>query len=170
MLSSSSKGGHFLISLEERHARNVLNGTKSIELRRRRMHVSVGSTVWIYAKLPQGEVVGSAKVSDVHCLSPETIWRRYSDRIGISRNEFLAYFTGLSKAFALGLSEAHSLRNPIPLKALRLHKATFQPPQFYMRLSPDSFILRAARADSASSSTSIKKRIGIGECEHSART
>ena len=44
-----------LISLEPRHAENILEGRKRVELRRRTMNVTIGSTVWMYAKLPVGD-------------------------------------------------------------------------------------------------------------------
>jgi hypothetical protein len=53
-----------LVSLEPRHAENILEGRKRVELRRRTMSVTIGSTVWMYAKLPVG-----------------SIWRRYGDSI-----------------------------------------------------------------------------------------
>ena len=41
---------NILISLESRHAKNIYSGEKKIELRRRTMHVTPGTTVWIYEK------------------------------------------------------------------------------------------------------------------------
>jgi predicted transcriptional regulator len=49
---------HILISLEPRHAESILEGRKRVELRRRTMNVTIGSTVWMYAKLPVGSIIG----------------------------------------------------------------------------------------------------------------
>lgn len=57
---------NFLISLEERYANGIFDGTKTVELRRRPMNVSIGATVWIYVKMPVGSVVGCAKVTDLY--------------------------------------------------------------------------------------------------------
>ncbi len=54
---------NILISLEPRHAENILAGLKRVELRRRTMNVSPGCTVWIYAKLPVGSIVGRTTLS-----------------------------------------------------------------------------------------------------------
>ncbi|MBU7438875.1 transcriptional regulator [Paraburkholderia fungorum] len=134
---------HVLISLEERHAENILAGTKHVELRRRAMNVKAGTVVWIYVKLPVGRVIGCAKVSAAHSLAPTTLWRRFSSVCGITRREFFDYFDGLSKGFALGLYEPQRLSGTISLTELRAVSAGFQPPQFFIRIAPDSPLLHA---------------------------
>lgn len=133
---------HILISLEERHAENILSGQKHIELRRRPMNVKVGTTVWIYVKLPLGSVIGKARVSGFHCLAPSTLWRRFSDVSGVSRGEFFEYFEGVSKGFALALESAERMSEPAPLEALRRASSDFHPPQFFMRLENGSALLK----------------------------
>ena len=50
--------GHdqILISLEVRHAESILQGYKLVEFRRRTMKILPGATLWIYAKVPVGEL------------------------------------------------------------------------------------------------------------------
>src|SRR5256885_15767110 len=79
---------NFLISLEERHANRILQGTKTVELRRRPMHVALGSTVWFYVKMPVGSIVGCATVTGLHTLAPSTLWRRFGTVSGLKRQEF----------------------------------------------------------------------------------
>lgn len=131
-----------MISLEERHANGIFEGRKHVELRRREMKVSVGSTVWIYATLPVGAIVGKAKISELHSLAPSTIWRRFSTVSGLTRAEFFQYFDGISKGFALSLEEVTKLSTPVPLLALRAASQGFQPPQFFMNLDQRLEILR----------------------------
>ncbi|MCX4163695.1 ASCH domain-containing protein [Paraburkholderia megapolitana] len=127
---------HVLISLEQRHAENILSGIKQIELRRRAMRVEIGTVVWIYAKLPVGRVVGSARVSAVHSLAPSTLWRRFADVCGLTRSEFFSYFEGTSSGCALALHEPHRLVGAVSLAELRQASMGFQPPQFFIRLRP----------------------------------
>nr|WKF59656.1 hypothetical protein HUO10_004167 [Paraburkholderia busanensis] len=134
---------HVLISLEQRHAENILAGTKHVELRRRAMNVKAGTVVWIYVKLPVGKVVGCATVSGAHSLSPTTLWRRFANVCGITRREFFDYFNGISKGFALGLHDPQRLAGAVSLTELRQASAGFQPPQFFSRIAPDSPLLRA---------------------------
>jgi len=134
---------NFLISLEERHANGIFEGTKTVELRRRAMHVAIGATVWIYVKMPVGSVVGCAKVSGLHTLAPSTLWNRFGAVSGLQRQEFFEYFSGLPKAFALNLSEPTRLMSPIPLNTLRTVSNGFHPPQFFANVASNGPLLHA---------------------------
>ena len=134
---------NFLISLEERHANRILEGTKTVELRRRPMHVAIGATVWIYVKMPVGNLVGCAKVTGVHTLAPSTLWNRFGAESGLQRQEFFEYFSGLRRAFALRLGEPTRLASPIPLEALRGVSRGFHPPQFFANVASDGPLLNA---------------------------
>lgn len=134
---------NFLISLEERHAIRILDGSKTVELRRRPMRVAIGATVWIYVKMPVGSVVGCAKVTGLHTLAPSTLWNRFGAVSGLQRQEFFGYFSGLPKAFALSLSEPTRLASPILLSKLREVSSSFHPPQFFSNIASDGPLLRA---------------------------
>jgi predicted transcriptional regulator len=127
---------HILISLESRHAENILSGRKRVELRRRSMRVSPGATVWMYVKLPVGSIIGRATVKSVDSTTPLQLWRRYGAVSGLSRQEFFEYFEGADSGVALVLDEEVRLKNPFSLKALREFDEDFQPPQFFARLTP----------------------------------
>jgi len=121
---------HILISLESRHAENILDGRKIVELRRRSMNVKVGATVWIYAKLPVGSIVGSATVRAIHGQAPSTLWRKFGPVCGITRTEFFEYFEGVEQGTALELSDCRRLPTSLSLESLRKFNSSFQPPQF----------------------------------------
>ncbi len=127
---------HILISLESRHAENIFEGTKIVELRRRTMNVSPGATVWIYVKLPVGSIVGHARIGKVHSSSPASLWKKYGAVSGLSKNEFFEYFDGSEFGVALVLEQSRRLRSSLSLLQLRQVDEGFQPPQFFARLSP----------------------------------
>jgi predicted transcriptional regulator len=133
---------HVLISLEERHAKNVLAGTKRVELRRRTMHVQPGSIVWLYVKKPVGAIVGFATVGTTYSAAPNTVWRKYGPVSGLSKSEFVSYFEGAAFASAMALSNATELKKPVTLEGLRMAVPGFHPPQFYLRLDRNSPIGR----------------------------
>jgi len=133
---------HVLISLDERHANNILAGTKQVELRRRTMHVEPGSTVWFYVKKPVGAVVGFATVGMTYSAAPSTVWRKYRSVSGLAKSEFMSYFDGVAMASAMTLSDAKKLKKPITLEALRTAMPGFHPPQFYCRLEVNSPVRR----------------------------
>jgi predicted transcriptional regulator len=153
-----NKGRHLLISLDERHARNIFAGTKRVELRRREMRVDAGDTVWIYVKLPVGCVAGYATVETTHTMSPEQLWRRFGSQSGIERPEFFDYFEGAKSAFALSLRNAQVLPNPISLAGLREASSGFQPPQFFSRIEAGGPLFSAISAGKRPCSNEAKGR------------
>lgn len=127
-----------LISLEERHANNILAGTKKVELRRRTMHISPGSIVWFYVKKPIAAIVGYAEVGPCESATPTSIWKKLGPVSGLERKEFMTYFEGLETAFAINLLKPQKLDKAISLTEARKSAANFTPPQFYNRLHPNS--------------------------------
>jgi predicted transcriptional regulator len=151
-----SVNDHILISLEPRHAENILEGRKRVELRRRMMNVTIGSTVWMYAKVPVGSIIGRAIVAAIHVLAPATLWRRFGAVSGVSRSEFFDYFAERDQGIALELSDCLRLSHAFDLEALRRCHHGFQPPQFFTRLRHNtplwiamSELLMASKAQNA---------------------
>lgn len=149
---------HALISLEERFAEGILNGAKLVELRRRPMRLSVGTTIWMYVKVPIGKVVGSAEVRSMHSLAPGTLWRRYGEVSGLSRPEFFEYFGGMERGFVLVLGKPKRLSCPISLERLRVLNGAFHPPQFFQHLDEQSPLVSAFTGSSGPFSKSQAKR------------
>jgi predicted transcriptional regulator len=140
---------HILISLNDRHAENILSGRKQVELRRRTMNVESGTIIWIYVKLPVGSIVGCAKVVNVHSSSPSTLWRRFGSVSGLSRSEFFDYFKGVTRGVALELEGAERLHNSLSLEEIREIYVGFQPPQFFARLNAQHPIIGAIKTNIA---------------------
>ncbi|NSL53538.1 transcriptional regulator [Uliginosibacterium aquaticum] len=134
---------HVLISLEERHANNIIGGTKKVELRRRTMHIEPGAIVWFYVKKPVGAVVGYATVGTTYSAAPSTVWRKFGAVSGLKKSEFTSYFDGASKASAMSISNPKKLKTSISLDELRKNAPGFQPPQFYCRLEMGTSLLFA---------------------------
>lgn len=136
---------HILISLEPRHAENILSGRKRVELRKRAMNVGTGTTVWIYAKLPVGSVVGKATVSEVLAATPASVWRRFGKDTGITKREFSAYYGESEQAVVLVLEETVRFEQAISLAHLRKTAGAFYPPQFFTRLFPEHPVFKAVK-------------------------
>ncbi len=129
---------HVLISLEERHANNILSGEKTVELRRRSMHVDPGTHVWFYVKKPLACIVGFAIAGKRFAGAPMTVWRRFGQVSGLERKEFMDYFLGCREASAMTLDKPTRLRRSVGLDELRANVPGFHPPQFYVRMGDDS--------------------------------
>lgn len=124
-----------LISVDERHAANMLGGQKTVELRRRVIRVASGSRVWIYSKVPRGYVEALGIVDEVVADAPCRIWRDYGDQTAISRHEFETYFNGLDIGYAIVFKRVHRLKRILSLEDIRKQVSSFQPPQFFKRLT-----------------------------------
>ncbi|WP_153029554.1 hypothetical protein [Amycolatopsis sp. YIM 10] len=135
---AASTSGHrpLLLSLRPRFADAILDGIKSVELRRTRMGVPDGTLVLLYASAPVMAVVGLATVAQQDVDSPDRIWRRHRRDLGLSCGEFYTYLEGADQATALTLKDARRLQTAVGLHLLR-SEAPFNPPQSYRFLKPD---------------------------------
>ncbi|MBB5736420.1 putative transcriptional regulator [Xanthomonas arboricola] len=137
---------NILISLEPRHAQNILSGEKKVELRRRAPRVSPGTVIWMYAKMPEGSVVGHATVKKIHEASPQYLWKRFKNQVGVSKAEFFEYFSCRATGVAIELQDTRRLENPVSLKQLRSVDESFQPPQFFKHLHVKEMVTDAVTA------------------------
>lgn len=129
---------HVLISLEERHANNILAGTKTVELRRRSMHVEPGTMVWFYVKKPVACIVGFAIAGTRIAAAPTAVWQRFGQVSGLEKKEFMDYFVGCKEASVMPLDAPTRLRNSVGLDEVRASVPGFHPPQFYIRMNDES--------------------------------
>lgn len=119
-----------LLSLHPRFATAILDGSKTVELRRQRVAVPAGTPVVLYATSPVMALLGTARISQVDTAPPLTLWRQHRTRCGIDRSEYDSYMHGALQASALLLISPHALSQPVPLAHLRT-SGTFHPPQSY---------------------------------------
>lgn len=131
-----------LISLRPRHAENVFSGLKSVEFRKRRPDAPANTLIWIYATVPTGEILGSAKLETIVTETPSKIWELYGSRSAITKSEFDEYFLDRTVAHAIILKEIKSLVRPVSLGELRAKLNSFHPPQFFLRLNGAATELR----------------------------
>ena len=116
----------------------MLSGEKTVELRRRPMHVAPSTRVWIYSKLPRGCIEAVGVIDEVVRAPPRRIWQTYGARTGISRAEFDSYFADAIVAFAILLRDIQQLAPVLTLMHLRRNFTLFHPPQFFRRLDAGS--------------------------------
>ncbi len=131
----STESRALLVSLRPRYARMLLDGTKTVELRRTIPKVLPGTLVVLYASSPDCRLVGTATVADLVSGSPFEIWASHGPRTGIDRSEYDAYFEGARVAAAISLGEVKALRSSRPLAELRKRLNGFSPPQSFRYLT-----------------------------------
>jgi len=81
-----------VLSLKPRFAEAILDGSKTVELRRTRLLAPPGTCLVLYASSPVMAVVGTATLAAIDTASPTAIWRRHNSRVGLGRAEYDTYF------------------------------------------------------------------------------
>ena len=89
-----------LMSIRPQFVRAILEGTKQVEFRKRRLASDIERVV-IYTTAPVKAVVGEFLVSGQVVASPAELWRRYSDVAGIDKRSFFEYFDGTVDAVGI---------------------------------------------------------------------
>src|SRR4029077_11355519 len=113
----SSIRGHsmasaLVLSIAAQYAKAILDGRKSVEIRRRFSESWKGSRAVLCAeKALLGEVTIRQVVSDC----PALIWQRFSSSIGCTRDEFDDYTAGTDRVCAVVVDDVVPYLSRIPL-------------------------------------------------------
>lgn len=124
-----------IISIRPEFAELILEGKKTVELRRRIPSLAVGTRLWIYATLPVGAVIGTVTVHGIARGAKGKIWKEWSSETGVTRKEYDDYFCGAPEAVALLLKNARRIQ-PVPIDELRGVRRGFHPPQVMVHITP----------------------------------
>ncbi|KEC72896.1 transcriptional regulator [Rhizobium leguminosarum bv. phaseoli CCGM1] len=136
-----------VLSIRPQYSEKILEGRKTVELRRRFPISAPGGTIaYIYSTSPVRAMVGVAEIKDVLKLPIEQIWAEFEDTAFIERADFDSYFQGVDFGFALLFEDVKSFARPIPLNELR-ERFSFEPPQSYLYASRD--LRKALRHEAA---------------------
>lgn len=123
------------LSIHPRWAAAILDGRKSVELRRRAPSVERGAEAVLYSTSPESQVVGSAVVEAIVELPIDELWEEYGERADISQHDFAGYFAGSDRGAAIELSSVNRLENPIGLGSIR--DAGLEPAQGWRYLNEE---------------------------------
>jgi predicted transcriptional regulator len=132
---------HSLASIRPKYVDLLLNGTKTVELRRRKVNIPDNSILWVYSTLPIGVVIAVANVVRVYHGSPNAVWKKFSMRIGLSKSEFMSYTENARCVTAIDIKSIFRLKRTVPLEEIRALSASFQPPQSIVTIRGDDPVL-----------------------------
>ncbi|EQD31425.1 hypothetical protein B1A_19948, partial [mine drainage metagenome] len=143
-INGSSQDSDLLVSLRPRFADSILQGRKTVEVRRSFSAKWLGHRIALYAGAPISSIVGEAVIEQLVEDTPMSIWNRFGSSMDCTKNEFDAYATGANKLFALLLGSVRPYRRPLSLGTARsLVGKQLLPPRSYARLKVDSPWARA---------------------------
>jgi predicted transcriptional regulator len=128
----------FLFSIRPGYVKKIIDGTKTVELRRRFVtNPKPGSIAFIYSTSPVQAIVASADIMQVSRLPLEVIWQDYGPAAGVRRQDFDKYFAGLVEGYAIRLTNVRRLDPALSASALR-DRFGFVPPQSF-RYVPEEY-------------------------------
>jgi predicted transcriptional regulator len=123
-------GNAIFLSIRPQYANRIIEGTKTVELRRvRPRYITKGALALIYVPSPIKSLVGAFKVDLVVKEPLQELWKIVHDKAGVTREEFDAYFDGTSTGVGIFFSDIWILPEPIDLRDLREQMIGFHPPQ-----------------------------------------
>ena len=133
------KRKYLFIAVKPEYAKKLISGKKDVELRKMKPNVQPGDYVIIYASAPVKAVLGFGKVKTIIECTPECLWERYSNRLGINEQSYFTYYDGYHKAIGIEFEMIKSVM-PIGLKELRRVDPNFQPPQIYRYVTNEDIV------------------------------
>lgn len=123
------------LSIRPQFVEAILSGTKTVELRRTRPNVEVGSLVIFYSSTPTRAIVGWASLAGMVEGTPCQLWDDHGARAAIAADEYDTYFAGAASAYGLELEDVVQAVNPVPLATIR--SLGIEPPQSWRYLSSE---------------------------------
>jgi predicted transcriptional regulator len=129
-----------LLSVKPRWASKLVDGTKTVEFRRRGPgRDAIGKPMLIYASAPLSQLIGFGGIKDAVRADPSELWGRYAEQGGTEEDDFRAYFSSASLGEALIVS-CSRLPHYIGRNLLRTRYGV-QPPQSWCWLAATSPLL-----------------------------
>ncbi len=127
-----------LVSVRPRFCRLLIDGSKSVELRRvRPTAIEPGDLLLLYESSPTKALVATSRVITIAQGSLDEIWETYGSATGISRLEYDEYFAGTERAVAIKLEAVTPLLRRRPLAELRQSVNGLRPPQSFRYLDAE---------------------------------
>lgn len=123
----------WLISIRPLFSEAIFNGSKTVELRRRRLHASVGDVLFVYETAPIMSIRGVVRVKRVETRSVSKLWREIGLKAAIGRSDYLRYFADEERASAIYLTSPVEFVAPLSLSTIRQKSPLFHPPRTWTK-------------------------------------
>lgn len=117
-----------LFSIKPEYVHQILDGTKKFEYRRTIFSKKDIQRMVIYSTLPEGRVVAEVQIKRILSGTKTKIWERTKKFSGISKDDFLEYFSGKETVYAIELGEIHKFEEPKMLN------------DYVVKVAPQSFV------------------------------
>lgn len=131
----NNKEKNLLLSIKPKYALDILNGLKTIELRRKfpLFKRSDNKIIFIYASYPISKIIGRCRLKQVKELPINDLWNISKKKALVDKDFFNQYFQDCVYGFALYIYDSVKYKTPINLKKCSIN---IHPPQSYRYIMP----------------------------------
>lgn len=124
------------LSVKPRFARALLEGRKTVEVRRKFPEVPAGTVVVLYSTSPERAVLGTVRLKQTTRVDPSEVWGMYADEIDLEQGALTEYLEGALESTLLEVEDPETWTSPVTLSALR-EVLGVEPPQSFRYLAPE---------------------------------
>ena len=108
-----------LMSVKPSYANLLVNGSKTVELRRRFSDLPHGTKMLVYGSSPTSKIIGEVSIVKVEQLKLDDLWNYACQEAMISWEDFSAYFKGRDSGYAITVNKATKYESPYQLDCLK---------------------------------------------------
>lgn len=114
-----------LMAIQPEYAHAILDGSKKVEFRKRRLAADI-DTVLIYESAPTQRIVGHFTIERTELTTPRALWRLFGSVGSIAQADYLNYYGTSERAVGLVISEVERYKHPVALADLSARPAVPQ--------------------------------------------
>lgn len=104
-----------LMSIHPQYALAILEGTKKVEFRKKRIAEDV-THVLVYATAPTSAIIGAFTVVGQATEHPQRLWDLFARVGGISREGFFSYYANRLHGTGIKVGQVLIAEDPLPLR------------------------------------------------------
>jgi predicted transcriptional regulator len=101
-----------LLSIKPQFVKEIFNGNKKFEYRKRIFKRPNIKFVVIYSTMPVGKIVGEFEIENILEDNPKVLWAKTKKYSGVSEDFYDNYFTGRDKGFAIKIKSLNKYDEP----------------------------------------------------------
>ncbi len=124
-----------LLSIRDKYAQRIIEGTKKAEIRRLFSSKMNISRVYVYVPSPQKKFIGYFQVTKINKMPIDKLWKKSGKESSLTRDEFFMYFSGKDVGFSIHFDTFISFSRPKSLDFVRNNYPDFYPPQSFIYVS-----------------------------------
>ncbi len=128
-----------MLSIHQKYASQIFEGTKCVELRRVKPSITDGDIVVVYVSSPVKQIWGTFEVEKIIGFPLHILWQKVEKDAGISKTEFDRYFSGTTLGYGIYLNKVINAKRPVELAEIKKVWKDFHPPQSFLYV-PDNKI------------------------------